>query len=264
MGAAHGHGQHVVQHRGLKSRGVAVDEHEQRIVRQHLLAGAHQAEQLVFQLPHLAARAASVAGRIHQDALVAVAPALLALHELQRVVDDPAHAGLVDAGQLAVLARPLHHALGGVHVGDLRARRRTGAGRAAGVAEQVQHADGAVRLADEARHPVPVHRLLREQAGVLEAGGAHVELQLAILHAPALRQLFEELPLAAALGGAVVVGVRLRPELGLLLRPDRLGIGAAQYDVLPALQLLAVAGIDDLVILPFGGNIHRYTHLSSL
>mgnify|MGYP007061159274 CR=1 FL=1 len=56
---------------------------------------------------------------------------------------------------------------------------------AAGVAEEVQHLHRAVRGADLLLVPRPVDRLLREHAGVLEAGGADDEGQL-ILPSPQL------------------------------------------------------------------------------
>ena len=66
---------------------------------------------------------------------------------------------------------------------DGSARRRTGQRCAAGVAEEVQNFNGPACGADLPGVPGPVDGLLREDAGVLETGGADDEGQL-ILPSP--------------------------------------------------------------------------------
>ena len=85
------HGEHIVEHRRLKAGGVAVDEHEQRILRQHLFTGFDQAEQLVFQLPDLAAGASAVGGGIHDNSVISVAATNLALNKLCAIIHYPAN-----------------------------------------------------------------------------------------------------------------------------------------------------------------------------
>ena len=126
--------------------------------------------------------------------------------------------------------------------------RGAGQGGPAGVAEQVQHPDGPARGPDLAPVPGPVHRLLGEHAGVLEAGGADDQgqpvLPFAAVDLPALGQGAAVLPAAPALVGAVVHGVGPGPEgaLGLAL-PDHLGVGPDQQGRPPPFQPVAPGGV---------------------
>ena len=80
----------------------------------------------------VAARSAAIAGRIHDDGVVSVAPSLLPKHKFQTVVYDIADLGIRKAALLGVLLGPLHHALhvggldghAGGHLGDARIARR--------------------------------------------------------------------------------------------------------------------------------------------
>ena len=126
---------------------------------------------------------------------------------------------------------------------------------AAGVAEEVQHLYRAVRGADLLLVPRPVDRLLREHAGVLEAGGAddkgELILPLAAADLPLFRQTAAVLPLAAALIGAVVDGICLCPQGALLGGlPHHLRVGADEQSFSPAFQPVAVGGIQQLVVFP--------------
>ena len=128
-----------------------------------------------------------------------------------------------------------------------------GAGGAAGVGEQIQHpglpALGLFPIGEPVAHKVPVHRLLREQARVLEARGPDHEGQVPVADEPAFRQLLLKLPVAAAALGAEVDGVR--PVL--VHGPHGLGIGPKQGEPAPALQLVAVARVQYFKILPTVG-----------
>ena len=108
----------------------------------------------------------------------------------------------------------------------------SGAGQrgTAGVAEQVQHLHRATGGADLLLVPGPVDGLLREHTGVLEAGGAHNEgepvVPFAAVDLPLFGQAALVLPLAAALIGAVVYGIRLGPQRALLrCFPHHLRVG---------------------------------------
>ena len=85
---------------------------------------------------------------------------------------------------------------------DSSTRSGTGQRCAAGVAKQVQHLDRAACRTDLSGVPGPVDSLLREHAGVLEAGGADDEGQLVLAltagDLPLLRQTAAVLPLSAA------------------------------------------------------------------
>ena len=85
---------------------------------------------------------------------------------------------------------------------------------------------------------------------MLKAGGADVEGQILVLDGPALRQARQKLPLAATLFGAVVMGLRLAPQLRIRLGPNGLRVRPAQDHIAPALQLFAVAGIQHFVVYP--------------
>ena len=119
------------------------------------------------------------------------------------------------------------------------ARFGAGHGGAAGVGEQVQHPDGASRLADLLHGEVPVGSLLRKQPCVLEVHGLHLEPQAFIGDGPAFRQLVL-VPVAAAGGGTGVAGVGGLPAPVAAVRiPDGLRVGTHQYLLIPALQLFS-------------------------
>ena len=184
------------------------------------------------------------------------APALLPQHEFHHIVHDKAHGLLSQAAQGQVFLGPGHHAFGRVHVDYLRPRRRQGAGGAPGIGEQVQGPEGLGRLFHQAPHPVPIDRLLREQARVLKACGPHLEGQVPVLDGPAFGQGLGVLPVAASGGGADIAGVH---GPGLLHGPYRLGIRPQQPNLAPAFQLIAVARVQDLIILPSVRQIHMHS-----
>ena len=124
---------------------------------------------------------------------------------------------------------------------------RGGYSSTAGVSEEVQHLHGSACLMDQAGEPVPVHRLLREQTGMLEAEGLQMEGQRisltggfllkrqGVMDRPFIRQM-EELPFSAALGTSVVMTVLLLPALMIVGRlPDDLGIRTHQNIISPTL-----------------------------
>ena len=202
--------EHIAEHRGRKARGVGIDDDEQRLVAEHLRTELHEGEEVILQLPDLAARAAAVARRVHDDGVVGLAAADLALDELRAVVHDPADRRVGQTADLCVLLRPGDHALRGVHVADARARGETGDARPAGVGKEIQNADRTVRLADLFLHPVPVCRLLREETGVLETEWLQVECELFVIYGPLLWQT-EEFPFSATLVASVIVTVEFIP-----------------------------------------------------
>ena len=143
-------------------------------------------------------------------------------------------------------------------MGDGGARGQAGQRRTARVAEEVQHTDGAASGLDLFLVPGPVHGLLRENASVLEAGGADDEGQVIPMDLPFLGQLFVVIPLAAALGGAVVDGIGLGPQrAGLVVFPDDLRVGTNEQGLAPALQSVVVGGIQQLIIPPGISRAHK-------
>ena len=141
---------------------------------------------------------------------------------------------------------------------DLCACRRTRERCTARICKQIQHANGAPCIADRLLHPVPVDRLLRKQSRMLETGRAHDERQITVADLPALGRLFAVFPLSAAGFGAVIVPVRMLPQIGQrICLPDDLRIGTDQRDIAPALQTLAGFCINQAVIRPVFCNSHR-------
>ena len=134
-------------------------------------------------------------------------------------------------------------------------RRRAGQRGTTGVAEQVQHLHGAAGGANFLLVPGPVDGLLREHAGVLEAGGADDEGELILALAAADLPLFGQaalvFPLAAALIGAVVHRIRLGPQRALLGGlPHHLRVRADENGLAPALQPVALGGIQQFIVFP--------------
>ena len=131
---------------------------------------------------------------------------------------------------------------------------------AAGVAEQVEHLDGTVGSLDLFLVPGPVHSLLREDAGMLKAGGADDQRQVLPFDVPLLGQLFVVVPLAAALSGTVIDGVCPGPQgADFLVFPDDLRVGADEQRFAPAFQAVMIRCVDQLVIDPGIGGAHQHT-----
>ena len=127
--------EHIFHDGGRQAGGVAVDGKEERLIAQDLLALADEVVDAVFQLPDLTAGAAAIAGRVHDDAVVGVAPPLLAGDEFGAVVHQPADGTVCKAAGGGVVLAPCHDALGGVHMADGGPGGRTGQRGTAGVAE---------------------------------------------------------------------------------------------------------------------------------
>ena len=132
-------------------------------------------------------------------------------------------------------------------MGHSSSRSRGGYSGTAGVSEEVQYLHGSACLMDQTGEPVPIHRLLREQTGMLEAEGLQMEGQRisltggfllkwqGVMDRPFIRQM-EELPFSAALGTSVVMTVFLLPALMIVGRlPDDLGIRTHQNIISPTL-----------------------------
>ena len=137
-----------------------------------------------------------------------------------------------------------------VHVAHGGSRRRAGHRGRAGVGKEVEHPDGPPGGTDALHGEIPVGRLLRKDAGVLEVHRLDVEGQPLVTQCPALGQFLLD-PLAPSGGGALVPGV-VPPPSGMppLRTPDGLRIGPHQQILAPALQTLAAAAVQQLIVLP--------------
>ena len=133
---------------------------------------------------------------------------------------------------------------------DLRARRRARDRRAAGVGEEIQHADGAPRIFDLLARKVPVHGLLGEEARVLEVHGLDLKRKVPVFHLPGFGQPVL-VPVSAAGGRAVVAALRAAPAAVRVRRlPYRLRVRPHQDLLSPALQLFSAAAVQQFVIFP--------------
>src|SRR5262249_40080280 len=106
--------------------------------------------------------------------------------------------------------------------------------------------------------PRPIRRLLGEDAGMAErpAGGCEVHAERLVAHLPALRDWPVVLPLPGAAVGpdlAAAAGPaparRLQPP-----RPERVRLGTVERDRREALELAAVAAVEQFVVTPFFGR----------
>ena len=81
---------------------------------------------------------------------------------------------------------------------DLRARRRAGKRRAAGIGKQVQDVELPPSLFNDPAHQVPIDRLLRKKPGVLESGRADMKTQIPIRDLPLVAAQRTRIPAASA------------------------------------------------------------------
>ncbi len=138
---------------------------------------------------------------------------------------------------------------------DPRARLQAGERGGARVAEQVQHADGPAGPPDFFRREVPVHGLLREKAGVLEAHQLQPEAQVPVPDLPRGGHGLSELPVPPARRGAQIARVGAAPQRIAPGRvPDNLRVGADQHDAAPFFQPLARGGVDQSIVFPVCGS----------
>ena len=78
--------------------GIGIDEDHERVVGQDLFTGGDEFVDLLLELPDFPAGPSSVGGRVHDDDVVLVAAADLALDELGAVIDDPVDGAVGQAG----------------------------------------------------------------------------------------------------------------------------------------------------------------------
>ncbi len=192
--------------------------------------------------------------RVHEDAVVLLPALQFSHHELLRVIEDPPDGIRRKLAKRLVVLRPPDRRFAGVDVRHAVPERREHHGRGAGVAEEIQ--DFPVLLAvHRLRHPFPVGRLLRENAGVLEGREARVERHgfvgsgRRVLHRPESRHARAQVP-PSFFPDRHEHGVRLLP---LVFRqvpvPDDLRIRAGQPVLSPLLQTVPVARIEQAEIL---------------
>ena len=142
--------------------------------------------------------------------------------------------------------------------------RQGGKGGSAGVGKQVQHTNLPPRLLllplpDQRRTPLPVHRLLRKNPGMLEFKRLQMEGQRGIGDGPFLRKMVK-LPLPSATAGTVIDSVRMLPlRRGSFRVPDHLRIRSLQDKISPPLQLFSTGAVDHFIALP----VVRYPHRRS-
>lgn len=190
----------------------------------------------LLDFPDLALWSSSVGRRVHDDRVVVVTSADLALDKFGAVIHKPADRLVRKAGHGSVLFCPVDHAFGCIDMCDACACCGRCERCASRVGEQVQHFNRAVGTADQIAEPVPVRCLLREKAGVFEAERFQAEGQVFIVDLPLLRQM-EKLPFSAALAASVIMTVFLFPARIFFFRvPDDLRVWSYQKVISPPLQ----------------------------
>ena len=251
-----GVGQRKGPHRFEGTRGnAAVGVHD------HEPAGGHQrgddvdeVEELVFQLPLFPLGAQAPGGRVEDDALVGVASLRLPTREFHGVLHHPADA--VQAASLHVGARPIHDLPDGVAVDDVGAHLARGEARAAGVGEQVEELVAGLEVG---RQELPIVGLLGEEADVLEFGHLQPEGQIQgvrpVPQRPPGGRAGRGAPLAVGSARGLERGVGPGPGARVARRlPEREGVGTHQGQFSKPLEAFAVAGIQQGVVAPFGGE----------
>ena len=181
--------QHVGEHGRSQSRGVRVYKEEQWVIRKDVGTKFDKVVDGIFDFPDFTFRASAVGWRIHNDGVVMVAPADLALYEFDTIIHQPADRRVLKSGRYCVFFCPCDHALGGVHMGYAGACSGCSKCGTAGVSEQIQYFNRSSGISYFIREPVPVGGLLREQTGMLEAERFQVESQIAVMKLPLLAQI---------------------------------------------------------------------------
>ena len=132
---------------------------------------------------------------------------------------------------------------------------------AAGVREQVEHADRAACVTDHLVDKIPVGSLFGKQTGMLEAHRLELERQITVVDSPLLGQL-ADFPLAAARVRAMIDSVRLIPDFAVLVaRPDSLRVGALQNLIAPSFNFFTAAAVEHGVVFPMICDPHKYSPL---
>ena len=129
-----------------------------------------------------------------------------------------------------------------VQVGYVRPGAPGGQGRGSCVGKEVEDLDPSSRCGsalNDGAEPVPVDCLLGEEAGVLETEGLEPEGEVSVADRPLLGKV-HEFPLPAAFAAAVVMGVRLIPDLSPGRLPNDLRIRTDQLIASPQFQLFSV------------------------
>ena len=236
-------GDHVCQHGRREAGRVGIHEEEKGLITQKLSSQTDERMDGIFNFPDFPLWSPAIGRRIHDDTVIVIAAADLALYKFSAVIHEPADRRIAQAGGCGIFLCPSDHALRGIDVCDSRACLGCCKGGTACVGEEIQHLDRAAGIFDFFREPVPVCGLLREKTGVLEAEGLELEGKLLVVDAPLLWKI-KKLPLSATLLAAVIMAVRMLPAVLLSWRiPDDLRIRAHEQVIAPALQLFSTGGI---------------------
>jgi hypothetical protein len=157
---------------------------------------------------------------------------------------------------LQVFVGPGDDLLGGVDVGDARPGLHGRQRSQPGIAEQVEQGGRAFGGVHLLLDPIPLAGLFGEDAQMARGAGLRPKVQALVLHAPARLDLIDHLPVAAHFfGRGLEDGVRGQPVIrGQGGFPHGFRLGAQEAIWAVALQLLAAATIEQLVILPIRGG----------
>ena len=143
---------HVAEYRRLKSGRVGIYQYKKGRIREQERAALQEGEDAVFDLPDLTFRASPVGWGIHDNGVVVAASSDFALDKFAAVIHQSAYGRLAKPGELGVLSCPADHALGGIHMRDLGARRGGRCRSTAGVGKKIEDTyifAGSDTIADE-------------------------------------------------------------------------------------------------------------------
>ena len=256
--------QHVTVGGGGKPRGVGIQDHEQRVIGQNAADQLYQPIQAFLDDPAFPAGASAEGGGIQDHRIVTVAAADLSLDELGAVVHNVTNTVVGNVGKRRVLLGAGNHALGGIYVANEGARLGRRYGSTAGICKQIQQLDLSACVLDEIGKPIPVGRLLGEQARMLKAHGGKQEFQVAVGDHPFLGDLFFH-PFAAALVTAAVDAPGLFPFGTLFFAsPNDLGVGTDENMISPFFQPFTVSGVQQSIVFPIFCYKHQSSSLSKV
>ena len=203
----------------------------------------------MLDLVKLAALTPAEGRRVEQHGIVAPAAFDFPREEFVDVVDDPADRIVGQVVQRSVLSRPLHHALGCVHVAAVCAALRGGECGAARIGEKIEKVEWLASRMRCLRHafadPVPHGAGFGEDAEVTEVGGRELHPHPVDLGDPGVRQPFASAPFEPLLSGEE--GVGLLPDCRVARIPDGLRAGSVEGDLAKAFQFAPVAAVEEFV-----------------
>ncbi len=206
--------------------------------------------EVFLQTPDFAIGATAIFGRIEQYAVIAAVAPDFAGDEFGGILHDPADGPVRHARQVGIGASLGDGFFRGVDMNHARAAGRHGQRSDASIAKQVHHLRVGF-VGSPFAHPVPYRRHVRKEAQMAEGGATGLERDFLPAKRPAFGRdglVIEPAAPALLVRTGHEFAVR-RPVFGRG-RPHRLRFGANEAEAAIALQLAAMARIDQAIIGP--------------